>query len=104
MPDMELQDLMFALLSFYLTLAQFLGFMPSFFPFRMGMFILYHYILEACNLYPFNFYRGSQVRACFESPRNFGLRRLNNIGIVMTMGTLGNGLNIFCILKWPWFF
>jgi hypothetical protein len=50
-PDMELQDLMFALLDFGVHLVPSLLSMPLFLSLGKGMFILCHCILEACNLF-----------------------------------------------------
>jgi hypothetical protein len=46
--NMELQDLVFALLSFSLAFVPFLLSMPRFFSFEMRMFPLFHSILKVC--------------------------------------------------------
>lgn len=49
MSDMELQDLMFALLSFCFALVLFISFL--FLSFEMVVLILCYFILKACNLF-----------------------------------------------------
>jgi hypothetical protein len=55
-PEMKLQDLVFALLDFGLALVPSIHSMPPFLPFGMGMFTLCHCRLEARKLM-FYFYR-----------------------------------------------
>jgi hypothetical protein len=60
MLDLELWGLMFALLSFGLALIPSFLVLSLFLPFGMGMFILYHSVLRACNFIFFD--RGSQIK------------------------------------------
>jgi hypothetical protein len=71
MLDMGHQDLMFALLNSCPTLVRFFLAILLVLCFGEGMCILYHYILEVCNLvFPFYFYRGSQLTVCLETQRS----------------------------------
>lgn len=96
MPDMALKDFMFALLGFSVTFVHsFLGILPFFF-FEMRMFILYYCMSKVRNLVLY-FYRGSQLSVLLESQRRLWIRLLSNA--VKTMGRLGDGLNVFCIIR-----
>jgi hypothetical protein len=64
-PDLELEDLILALVGFSLGLASFLFFISFSLPFIMGMFAQNHCILEVCNF--FFFYRNSQLIVCLVS-------------------------------------
>lgn len=48
--NVELQDLLFALLGFGLALVQYFSALPPFFPFGMVLTILFYYVLEVSNL------------------------------------------------------
>lgn len=48
--NVELQDLVFALLGFGLALVQCFSMVPPFFPFGMVLSILFYYVLEVCDL------------------------------------------------------
>jgi hypothetical protein len=62
---------------------------------------LCHCILEVYN-FLFWFYRGLQLRVCFDYQRTLWTWAFNSVGTMKTMGTLGDGLNGFCILRWAW--
>lgn len=57
--DLEFQDLMFTLLGFCPSVAQFLS-VPLFLPLGMEWFTLCHYMLEVFH-FLFSFYSGSQL-------------------------------------------
>lgn len=48
--NVELQDLVFALLGFVLALVQYFSTLPPFFPFGMVLTTLFYYVLEVSNL------------------------------------------------------
>lgn len=48
--NVELQDLLFALLGFGLALVQYFSTLPPFLPFGMVLTILLYYVLEVSNL------------------------------------------------------
>jgi hypothetical protein len=83
--------LMFALLHFGLALVPFLLFMSPLLPFWMGMITVSHWVLETCD---FVFYfTGTHRWESTLGPSS-----------VRTLGTLGDGLIAFCIVRWPWTF
>jgi hypothetical protein len=66
MADVELLNLMFALLGFSLVLVPFILSMSLFLPLGMGISILCPCVLEVCN-FSFWFYRGSELKVYLES-------------------------------------
>jgi hypothetical protein len=67
-----------------------------------GLDLVIHFLAILCWKYVtlcLIFYRNSQLRvALYLKGVEFGL--LNNVGTIQTMGTHGNGLNAFSIMKW----
>lgn len=83
--DMELQDLMFALLCSDLPLVLFLSILLP--QFGIKRLTLYHCMLEVFNIL-FWFYRGSQLRLCLNLKVDVGLIFFSNSGTIKTLVTL----------------
>jgi hypothetical protein len=88
-------DLMFVLLGLCLALVSFLLVIFLFFPFEMGMFTLSH-----CILRYFFLYTETKLDFILSLRGYFKLKILNNVEIVKTLGTFGDGLNIFGFVRW----
>lgn len=99
-PDTERQDLMFVLLGFALPVVPSILSMSPFPPFGIGMFVLCHFMLELCTC--FFIFTGAHSKELPWVLGVFELGLLDNVGTVKTMGTLGDGLNAFCVMRWPW--
>jgi hypothetical protein len=93
MTDMELQDLMFALLGFSLCF----GFNFAFYAillFLNGNVYAVLMYLKVCNFF-FHFTGAHCSEFALILRRDFEFELLNNAGIGKTIGTLENGLNAF---------
>ena len=59
---MELKDLEFALMGFFLALVQYFLTVPPLLPFGIVMNILYYYILKLCGLFCLFYFTGVTVK------------------------------------------
>jgi hypothetical protein len=78
---------------FSLVLVPSLFSLPLIVSFRMGMFTLWHCILEVYSLLFLLFCRGSQK--CLP-----WVLKLFGLGLLSNIGTLGYKLNVVCVVKW----
>jgi hypothetical protein len=73
--------------------------------FEMGSLILYHWILEVCNLFCFVFplfHRGLQLKDCLRLSREsctYVLGGRGRIGSVKGLQIFRDGLNAYCCIK-----
>jgi hypothetical protein len=81
MQNIELQNLIFALLNFALALIPSFLSMPPFFHFEMEICTLYHCVLEVYNLFFFFliFYRGSEVSLSLRETSDFNFWAISEL-------------------------
>jgi hypothetical protein len=69
--------------------------------FGMEIFILCHCVMEMSKLVYYYCYRHSELSICRVSEETL-LGLLSNSRTAQTLGTLRDGQNAFCIVKWEW--